>query len=48
MLYKKGEKMKICILGAGAYGLALASIFYKNKQSVYVWTVIILNNMLIP
>lgn len=30
--------MKICILGAGAYGLALASIFYKNKQSVYVWT----------
>lgn len=30
--------MKICILGAGAYGLALASIFNKNKHNVYVWT----------
>lgn len=30
--------MKICILGSGAYGLALASIFNKNKHNVYVWT----------
>ncbi len=30
--------MKICILGGGAYGLALASIFNKNKHNVIVWT----------
>ena len=30
--------MKICILGCGAYGLALASIFNKNKQNVVMWT----------
>lgn len=30
--------MKICILGAGAYGLALALTFYKNKNQVVVWT----------
>ena len=30
--------MKICILGCGAYGLALASIFNKNKHNVVMWT----------
>ena len=30
--------MKICILGGGAYGLALASIFNKNRHNVIVWT----------
>lgn len=30
--------MKICILGAGAYGLALALSFYKNHNQVTVWT----------
>lgn len=30
--------MKICILGAGAYGLALALTFYKNQNQVTIWT----------
>lgn len=30
--------MKICILGAGAYGLALALAFYRNRNQVTVWT----------
>lgn len=30
--------MKITILGAGAFGLALASIFKENKNSVIVWS----------
>ena len=30
--------MKICILGGGAYGLALSSIFNKNKHNVTIWT----------
>lgn len=30
--------MKVCILGAGAYGLALALTFYRNKNEVIVWT----------
>ena len=30
--------MKICILGAGSYALALALTFYKNNNSVTVWT----------
>ena len=30
--------MKICILGAGSYALALAITFYKNNNSVTVWT----------
>lgn len=30
--------MKICILGAGAYGLALALSFYRNNNQVTVWT----------
>ena len=30
--------MKVCILGAGAYGLALALTFYRNKNEVTVWT----------
>lgn len=30
--------MKITILGCGAYGLALASIFNRNKENVVMWT----------
>lgn len=30
--------MKISILGTGAYGMALASIFYENKCSIRMWT----------
>lgn len=30
--------MKVCILGAGSYGLALALSFYKNNNDVTVWT----------
>ena len=30
--------MKICILGSGAYGLALASILVKNKVVVTMWS----------
>ena len=30
--------MKVCILGAGAFGLALASIFSSNKNYVTVWS----------
>lgn len=30
--------MKICVLGAGAYGLALALSFYRNNNQVAVWT----------
>ena len=30
--------MKICILGTGAYGIALASIFYNNDCSIKMWT----------
>lgn len=30
--------MKICILGSGAYGIALASVLDENKNDVYVWT----------
>lgn len=30
--------MKVCILGAGAYGLALALAFHKNNNEVIVWT----------
>lgn len=30
--------MKVCILGSGAFGLALASIFNKNKHNCIVWT----------
>lgn len=30
--------MKVTILGAGAFGLALASIFEKNKHEVTVWS----------
>lgn len=30
--------MKILILGAGAYGIALANIFYTNKHKVTIWT----------
>ena len=30
--------MKICILGTGAYGVALASIFDYNKCNVTMWT----------
>lgn len=30
--------MKVAILGTGAYGMALASIFYNNKLKVSMWT----------
>lgn len=30
--------MKVCILGSGAYGLALASIINKNKHNITLWT----------
>ena len=30
--------MKVCILGSGAYGLALGSIFSRNKHNVVMWT----------
>ena len=30
--------MKVAVLGAGAYGLALASIFNKNNHEVEIWT----------
>lgn len=30
--------MKICILGSGAFGIALSSIFYKNNHDVTLWT----------
>lgn len=30
--------MKISILGTGAFGMALASIFYNNKCSIKMWT----------
>lgn len=30
--------MNICILGSGAYGIALASIMNKNKHTIKMWT----------
>ena len=30
--------MKISILGTGAFGMALASIFYNNKCNIKMWT----------
>ena len=30
--------MKISILGTGAFGMALASVFHDNKCSVKMWT----------
>lgn len=30
--------MKVCILGSGAYGIALSSIFNRNKHNVMLWT----------
>lgn len=30
--------MKVAIIGTGAYGMALASIFYDNKCSIKMWT----------
>lgn len=30
--------MKIAILGAGAYGLALSCMFYKNKNKIHIWS----------
>lgn len=30
--------MKICILGAGAFGIALSNIFNSNKHEVTIWT----------
>lgn len=31
-------KMKIAILGTGAYGLALASVFHDNNCSIHMWS----------
>lgn len=31
--------MKVCILGSGAYGIALASILVSNKKEVIMWTI---------
>ena len=30
--------MKIGVLGMGAYGIALANVFYKNENDVCIWT----------
>ncbi len=30
--------MKIAVLGTGAFGIALASIFYNNKHDITMWT----------
>ena len=30
--------MKIAVLGAGAYGCALAQILNENKNEVHIWT----------
>lgn len=30
--------MKVAILGTGAYGIALASVFNENKHEVHMWT----------
>ena len=30
--------MKICILGGGAYGLALSKVFHINNNEVEIWT----------
>ncbi len=30
--------MKVCILGTGAYGIALSLMFYKNKCDITMWT----------
>lgn len=30
--------MNIAILGTGAYGIALALMFYKNNNSIKMWT----------
>lgn len=31
-------KLKIGILGTGAFGLALASVLYKNNNNIYMWS----------
>ena len=33
-----GDKMKVTILGTGAYGLALSKILVENKNEVTMWT----------
>ncbi len=30
--------MKVCILGSGAYGIALSSILVRNKKDITMWT----------
>ena len=30
--------MNVAIIGTGAYGMALASVFYNNKCNVKMWT----------
>lgn len=33
-----GDLMKVCILGTGAYGIALGLILKENNNDVYMWT----------
>lgn len=30
--------MNVAIIGTGAYGMALASVFYNNKCKIKMWT----------
>ena len=30
--------MNVAIIGTGAYGMALASVFYNNKCNIKMWT----------
>ena len=30
--------MKVCIIGSGAFGIALASIFNKNKHNIILYS----------
>ena len=33
-----GDFMKVAILGTGAYGIALATMFYENKCNISMWS----------
>ncbi len=35
----KGDlKMKVCVLGCGAYGIALAMMLVRNNHDITMWT----------
>ena len=34
---KKGNEMRICVLGAGAWGAALAKVLHENGNAVTLW-----------